>query len=119
MEQQLGFFDLIPNKDIAQMIMTSVKDFEKEKTGTKQLMKLYAKEKVNKFIPLMKDQSPEFMAFEDFFLTNRNKAWIPAIIEESKTKSCFIAVGAAHLFETNGIIELLKNEGFLLTPIKK
>jgi len=119
MEQQLGFFDLIPNKDIAQMIMTSVKDFEKEKTGTKQLMKLYAKEKVNKFIPLMKDQSPEFMAFEDLFLTNRNKAWIPAIIEESKTKSCFIAVGAAHLFETNGIIELLKNEGFLLTPIKK
>lgn len=119
MEQQLGFFDLIPNKDIARMIMTSVKDFEKEKKGTEQLMKLYAKEQVSKFIPLMKDQSPEFMEFEDIFLTSRNKAWIPTITTETKNKKCFIAVGAAHLFEENGIIQLLQKEGFTLTAIQK
>jgi len=119
MEQQLGFFDLIPNKAIANMIMTSVKDFEKEKKGTEKLMKLYSKEQVDKFIPLMKDQSPEFMEFEAIFLTNRNKAWIPKIITESKEKKCFIGIGAAHLFEENGLIQLLKNEGYLLTPIKK
>jgi len=119
MEQQLGFFDLIPNKDIANMIMTSVNNFEQEKAGTEKLMKLYSKEQVDKFIPLMKDQSPEFMEFEDVFLTNRNKAWIPKIIEESKTKSCFIGVGAAHLFEANGVIQLLKDNGFTITPIKK
>ena len=119
MEQQLGFFDLIPNKEIAKMIMTSVKDFEKEKKGTEKLMKLYAKEEVNKFIPLMKDQSPEFMEFEDVFLTNRNKNWIPTITSETKEKSCFIAVGAAHLFDLNGVIELLEKEGFTLTAIEK
>jgi uncharacterized protein YbaP (TraB family) len=119
MEEQLGFFDLIPNKDIAKMIMASVKDFEKEKKGTEQLMKLYAKEKVDKLIPLMKDQSPEFMEFEDLFLTNRNTAWIPKITKDTKEKKCFIAVGAAHLFESKGIIKLLKEEGFTLTPIEK
>jgi len=119
MEEQLGFFDAIPNESITEMIMTSVRDFEKEKKGTQKLMKLYAKEKVDKLIPLMKDQSPEFMEFEDIFLTKRNKTWIPLVINETKTKKCFIAVGAAHLFETNGIIELLKIEGFTLTSIKK
>ena len=119
MEQQLGFFDLIPNKAIAKMIMTSVKDFEKEKKGAEKLMKLYAKEQVDKFIPLMKDQSPEFMEFEDVFLTNRNTAWIPTILKETKEKKCFIAVGAAHLFDENGIINLLKKEGFILTPTQK
>jgi uncharacterized protein YbaP (TraB family) len=59
------------------------------------------------------------MEFEDVFLTNRNKAWIPTIQSESKTKKCFIAVGAAHLFETNGVIQLLINDGFTLTPIQK
>jgi len=119
MEQQLGFFDLIPNKDVAKMIMTSVKDFEKEKKGTEKLMKLYGKEQVDKLIPLMKDQSPEFMEFEDVFLTNRNSAWIPTILKETKEKKCFIAVGAAHLFESKGIIQLLEKEGFTLTPIQK
>lgn len=119
MEQQLGLFDLIPNKAISKMIMTTVHHFEKEKKGTEKLMNLYAKEQVDKFIPLMKDQSPEFMEFEAIFLTNRNKAWIPKIVTEIKEKKCFIAVGAAHLFELNGIIQLLKDQGFSLTPIKK
>jgi len=119
MEEQLGFFDKIPAKDVASMIMNSVYNFEKEKKNTKKLEKLYAKQKVDKLIPLMKNQSPEFMEFEDIFLNNRNKAWIPKIIEETKTKKCFIAVGAAHLFDSKGVIQLLKNEGFVLTPIQK
>jgi uncharacterized protein YbaP (TraB family) len=119
LEEQLGFFDKIPSEGIAEMIMTSVENFEEEKKETLKLQKLYAKEKVDKLIPMMKNQSPEFMAFEDIFLTNRNKAWIPQIIEKTKSKKCFIAVGAAHLFDTNGVINLLKQEGFTLTAVKK
>lgn len=119
MEEQLGFFDEISEKDVAELIMSSVYNFEKEKKETEKLQKIYSKQKVDKLIPLMKDQSPEFMKFEDIFLTNRNKAWAPKIISETKNKSCFIAVGAAHLFDSNGVIELLKKEGFTLTAVKK
>jgi uncharacterized protein YbaP (TraB family) len=119
LEEQLGFFDKIPSEGIAEMIMTSVDNFEEEKKETMKLQKLYAKEKVDKLIPMMKNQSPEFMAFEDIFLTNRNKAWIPQIIEKTTSNKCFIAVGAAHLFDTNGVINLLKQKGFTLTAVKK
>ena len=119
MEEQLGFFDQIPSEDIVDLIMNSVYNFEKEKKNTEKLQKLYAKQKVDKLIPLMKAQSPEFMEFEDVFLTNRNKAWIPKIIKETKDKKCFIAVGAAHLFDTKGLLELLRNENYTVTAIKK
>jgi len=119
MEEQLAFFDEIPDYKMAELIVTSIKNFEKEKKETIKLQKLYAKEKVNKLIPLMKKQSPEFMAYEDIFLSNRNKKWISKIIKFTKKHRCFIAVGAAHLFGENGVINLLKQNGFKLTPIYK
>jgi uncharacterized protein YbaP (TraB family) len=59
------------------------------------------------------------MEFEDIFLTKRNKKWIPQILEYTTDQSCFIAVGAAHLFDDNGILNLLEKEGFKTTAIKK
>jgi len=80
-------------------------------------MKIYAEQNVKKMIPLMKKQSPEFMAYEDIFLTNRNKNWIPKLKTEMASKRCFVAVGAAHLFGENGILQLLENEGYTVTAI--
>lgn len=115
--QQLGFFDVIPKEAMAEMIISSIENYEKEGKDIKKLMKIYAQEKVDKLIPLINKQSPEFMEFEDVFLTNRNKAWIPKIMSEIKDKSCFIAVGAAHLFGDEGVIQLLKNEGLTVEAV--
>ena len=81
------------------------------------MMKIYSEQKVDKLIPMIQKQSPEFMNFADIFLYNRNKAWIPKIESEIKDKSCFIAVGAAHLFGEEGLIDLLKKNGYSLTAI--
>lgn len=51
-------------------------------------------------------------------LYERNKEWIkslPILLE--KNKNVFIAVGIGHLNFSTGIIELLKKEGYILTPI--
>lgn len=117
LEEQLGFFDAIPQDQMNLMIIQAIEDFEKEKKNTKKMMQIYSEQRVDKLIPMMKKQSPEFMEFSDIFLYNRNKAWIPKIKEELKTKRCFIAVGAAHLFGEGGIIDLLQKEGFTLTAV--
>lgn len=116
-EEQLGFFDAIPPTEMADLIMQSVENFEEEKKETQKLMKIYAEQNVAKMIPMMKKQSPEFMKYEDIFLTNRNKNWIPKLKEEFANKHCFVAVGAAHLFGDNGILKLLENEGYTVTAI--
>lgn len=116
-EEQLSFFDIVPKDGMAEMIMTSIEGYEKEKKSTKKMMKIYASQQVDKLIPLMNKQSPEFMEFSDVFLYDRNKRWIPKIEEEIKDKQCFIAVGAAHLLGDGGLIDLLKKEGYTVTAI--
>jgi len=116
-EEQLGLFDKIPTEKMADMILESIKNHDQEKEETLKLMEFYAAQKVDKLLPLLQKQSPEFMEFEDLFLNDRNRAWIPKLKEEMKSKSCFIAVGAGHLFGENGIISLLQLEGYRVTGI--
>jgi hypothetical protein len=118
MEEQLSFFCQIPSNEMAELIMSSIKNFEKEKKETLKLQKMYAKQKVKKFLPLMKKQSPELMTYENLFLTNRNLNWVNQIPEKISNHSSFIAVGAAHLFGEKGLIQLLKQNGYTLQPIK-
>ncbi len=116
-EGQLGFFDKVPKENMAEMILESVNDYGKEQKNTLKLMEYYAAQKVDKLIPLLQRQSPEFMEFEDVFLFNRNKAWVPKLENEMKDQSCFVAVGAGHLFGEGGLIDLLQKQGFTVTAI--
>jgi uncharacterized protein YbaP (TraB family) len=51
------------------------------------------------------------------FLDNRNKRWIPKLVQLMNTKTIFIAVGAGHLAGENGLIQLLRNQGYIVSPI--
>ena len=51
-------------------------------------------------------------------LDDRNKAWIPLIEKSIKENPTFIAVGAAHLPGENGVIELLRKQGYKVKPVK-
>lgn len=50
-------------------------------------------------------------------LFQRNEDWIPKISFLSKEKSTFYAVGAGHLGNKRGVINLLKEAGYTITPI--
>lgn len=56
--------------------------------------------------------------FEYLLLEARNRLWLqkmPSIMEE---KSTFFVVGAAHLGGENGVINLLKEQGYTVRPLK-
>lgn len=55
---------------------------------------------------------------ENLMLTERNKAWVKKIPAIVKKESTFFAVGAGHLYGKNGVIELLKQQGYKVTPVK-
>ena len=53
-------------------------------------------------------------------MIERNMAWLPKIkswLKEGEEKKPFIAVGAAHLFGEQGLIDLLRKEGYELLPV--
>ncbi len=55
--------------------------------------------------------------FETAMLVVRNKKWIPVIKNAVMDKPSFFAVGAGHLGGKQGVIALLKKEGYTLTPV--
>lgn len=54
---------------------------------------------------------------EELLLTRRNRAWMPVILDASRTGPILVAVGAAHLTGTNGLLKALEQNGFSLTSL--
>lgn len=50
-------------------------------------------------------------------LVNRNKEWVEKMPQMMEERSNLFAVGAAHLTHDYGIIELLRQKGYIVTPI--
>lgn len=53
----------------------------------------------------------------EVMLDNRNILWmeqIPSLMDQS---SVFIAVGALHLYGTNGLVQLLRYAGYTVKPL--
>lgn len=60
-----------------------------------------------------------FPNFVENFLNKRNSQWIPVITDQIERENTFIAVGAGHLPGPNGVIALLRAQGYSLTPIRR
>lgn len=58
--------------------------------------------------------SPEFYSN---LIVKRNQTWIPIISELTHKESAFIAVGAAHLPGEEGVLNLLREAGYTVTPV--
>lgn len=80
------------------------------------MLNCYLKQDLNKLGELMNDAelSPEFNAN---FLVKRNQNWIPQISKMVQEKPIFIAVGAGHLPGEQGVLNLLQEAGYTVTPI--
>jgi uncharacterized protein len=50
-------------------------------------------------------------------LDDRNRKWLPVMLDAMKKQSSFFAVGAAHLAGYAGLITLLRKKGYTLTPL--
>lgn len=117
-EEQMGFIDNLSPKDQVNMIMEALRSGDKGVAETRKLIDVYLSQdidKIHNYTTTSDISSPEF---EEDFLNKRNKNWIAPIKNIIKKNKAFIAVGAAHLGGPNGVIELLKAEGYTLTPVK-
>lgn len=66
-------------------------------------------------LSLKENSQPEFM---EALIDKRNNAWIPSIVNTIATTPTLIVCGALHLPGEDGIINLLKNNGFDVIPIQ-
>lgn len=55
----------------------------------------------------------------EHLLRERNEAWIPIIKENIASRPCLIAVGCRHLLAGDGLIAMLRREGYKVEPVVK
>ena len=111
---QMNLLSEVSNEEQIKMLLLGL---TKDNSEFKKLLDTYLKKDINLLGTLMHnaDLSPEFYSN---FIVKRNQKWIPIISELIQTNPTFIAVGAAHLPGKDGVLNLLKEAGYTITPIE-
>ncbi|MBB5393986.1 TraB/GumN family protein [Mucilaginibacter sp. AK015] len=87
-------------------------DEEEDLEETEQMITIYSTGVLKQIYDYLGDEK-----LADSVLIGRNKVMAKSIIMHMATQPIFSAVGVAHLPGENGLIELLKNEGYTVTPV--
>lgn len=122
-EDQMNVFETISYEDQAEMLVKSVRDIRKNKgqeeiaTEMEKLVKMYKAEDPDGMVEMTIGEMSSMEKAEEALLKDRNHKWIPKIIETAKEEPTFFAVGAAHLGGKDGVIRLLRKEGYSVEPI--
>ena len=118
-DDQLGsLLDSIPYDEQAQMLMESIKaEAPETEEGINPLIELYKAQDIEGLYQTIHGEGDEISTFENAMLVSRNKNWIPVMAKLMSESPTFFAVGAGHLGGSIGVIALLREAGYKLTPI--
>ncbi len=117
MEFQISVFDNLPDSVMNVMIMDLIRHPESNKATYAEMYAMYQQQNVEALAKLV-ESSDEMAGSTDVLLTQRNKNWIPGIEQKMSKNGCFVAVGAGHLGGAQGILQLLRDKGYKVTPIR-
>lgn len=120
-DYQLGIFDKIPYKLQAEQLLKMVDDDKAGKNNDadeiKTLTEAYRKQELSKMDDLTKDD-PTIAGFTDILLYDRNANWAKKLQELMPDKALVVAVGAGHLPGKKGVLNLLREAGYKVEPVK-
>jgi len=115
-EEQMAAFDNIPYQEQIDDIMEMLDQPDRSQGIFMEMVEQYLQEDVEglyRFTTRYLDTEEEINSL----LHVRNRNWIPRIGELAKENSTFFGVGAAHLGGEQGILNLLQEAGYTLTPV--
>lgn len=122
-EEQMNALKAVSNKDQAAFLYELVKSkYEGTEDNTmKDLVELYVQGDLEGMLSITSQESmSSSKAQEDFennLIVKRNRIMTSRMIKIIHKQSAFAAVGAAHLGGRDGIITLLRDQGYIVEPL--
>jgi uncharacterized protein YbaP (TraB family) len=117
MEFQAGVFDSIPYEEQAKELLQSIDSMASNKKSFTTMMQVYKNQQINEIENLFSKSESGMENHQDLLLNNRNKNWVGQLKSIMKTNPVFVAVGAGHLVGKQGLIALLRKEGYVVQPL--
>lgn len=116
-ESQIKVFDSMPLDKQAKDLYKMAQDPQKAIDELKKLMAAYKSQDPEKLFKVSHEHGTKDQDFEARLLDERNAAWIPKLEVAFKEKPTFVAVGAGHLGGKKGVLRLLRDKGYRVTPV--
>ncbi|WP_435577984.1 TraB/GumN family protein [Gilvibacter sp.] len=118
---QNDLFDEIPYADQARcLLVMAERGVERCKKDFYTMVELYNAQDIQGMYEYTINDPAIFPAeYLPLIIDDRNMDWIPKMGMLSKDQSVFYAVGAGHLGGENGVINLLREAGYTLKPLKE
>ena len=119
-EDQMKVFDEISYQDQADELLKTVKDnLEKDKKEFQEMITIYQNKDIEGMLKMMSDSDNKITSEnQDILLNDRNKKWIPIMVKIMKDKPTFFGVGAGHLAGEEGVIKLLRKQGYKVEAVQ-
>jgi len=121
MSYQAGVLDSIPYKLQAEQLAAYIEKENKGEEDDKELKEMfnaYKNQDLKRLEELLIETDAGMSGFTDILLYHRNQNWVEKLKTLLPQKSLLIAVGAGHLPGEKGVINLLRKEGYKLTPVE-
>ncbi len=116
---QMSMLDSIPYDDQAQMLIDALDQKDNGVDMFATMVDLYKAQDLDGLQKMVAEESEGTENFDTALLDTRNQNWIPVMTKMGNKRPTFFAVGAAHLPGEKGVIELLRKEGYKLTPLRE
>ncbi|ALI99081.1 TraB/GumN family protein [Rufibacter tibetensis] len=115
-EEQVALFDQSTLEDQTSQLLNNVKQFDKQRKLMKNMLSLYQQEDLKSLYELIISQE-DAQKSNSLLLDERNHKWLAPMVDMMKNSPSFVAVGAAHLAGEEGLIQLLRAQGYKVEPV--
>lgn len=117
-EEEIAAFDKFPLADQVEALKYTVSNFNEHIADYRKLVKYYREDqdliKVQEQVMKATNRSK---AFQEAYYDSRNIIWSKKISTMISQDPSFIAIGATHLPGSEGLLQLLKNIGYTMSPV--
>lgn len=118
LEDQIKIFDAIPYEEQVRDLVKMVIEPSEGEKEFEEMMRYYKAQDAQALYSEVIMKNDQFANHKEVLLDNRNKNWIPVMLESMKKHSTFVAVGAGHLAGEQGVLELLRKAGYQVKPVQ-
>jgi uncharacterized protein len=115
---QASVFDSIPYEEQAKALLEMIDSIHSYTAYFDTMLHVYKSQQLDEMEKMFSDTAFGMKGEDqDILLDRRNRNWVQQLKKILPETNVFLAVGAGHLVGKNGLIALLKKEGYTLRPL--
>lgn len=115
---QAGLFDSIPYEEQAKALLKAIEEEDGQQEMADAMINSYKTQDLDKIAELINSEGGGVAGYMELLVNKRNRNWVEQFDALARQKSFLFAVGAGHLPGKEGVLELLRQNGYTVTPIE-